>query len=217
MGARWLFQRAPARPIRRRGSLLCGLALCCLASPAVAAPPTPRLALDPSSRAASPVLAAANVNPARLRALVEGEARKAGAKAVEFGLWVGDRAVLVTALGQSMTGAGHDRHALPDRRDRRDLHVHAAADAGRTRADRSRRADLALVSAPDVGRQGHGADAGGNTAGYPDYVTQPAFVAAQLADPFRGFTDDDLIGYATAGGRMNFPPGSSRNIPTPTT
>jgi CubicO group peptidase (beta-lactamase class C family) len=51
----------------------------------------------------------------------------------------------------------------------------------------------------------------GNTAGYLDYVKLDAFVNAQFADPFRTFTDDDLIQYAVQDGRMNYAPGTSQN------
>src|SRR5208337_1785891 len=44
-----------------------------------------------------------NVNPHRVQAIVEADAKKADAKAVLFGMWVRDREVLTTALGQSMT------------------------------------------------------------------------------------------------------------------
>jgi CubicO group peptidase (beta-lactamase class C family) len=44
-----------------------------------------------------------NADPDRLRAIVQAGAQKAGTKAVEFGMWVGDREVLTTALGNSMT------------------------------------------------------------------------------------------------------------------
>ena len=44
-----------------------------------------------------------NANPDRLRAIVQSEARKAGTKAVEFGMWTHDREILTMALGESMT------------------------------------------------------------------------------------------------------------------
>ena len=49
-----------------------------------------------------------------------------------------------------------------------------------------------------------------NTAGYIDYVTVDDFVKLDLAQPFRNFTDDELIHYAVRDGRMNFPPGTSQ-------
>lgn len=44
-----------------------------------------------------------NVDPDRLRAIVQAEAQKAGTRAVEFGLWVRDREILTMALGELMT------------------------------------------------------------------------------------------------------------------
>jgi CubicO group peptidase (beta-lactamase class C family) len=44
-----------------------------------------------------------NVDPDRVRAIVEAGAQKAGSKAVLFGMWVHDREVLTMALGHSMT------------------------------------------------------------------------------------------------------------------
>ncbi len=44
-----------------------------------------------------------NTDPDQLRAIVQAEAQKDGTKAVEFGMWVDDREVLTTALGNSMT------------------------------------------------------------------------------------------------------------------
>jgi CubicO group peptidase (beta-lactamase class C family) len=44
-----------------------------------------------------------NADPDRLRAIVQAQAQKAGTKAVEFGMWVGDREILTMALGDSMT------------------------------------------------------------------------------------------------------------------
>jgi D-alanyl-D-alanine carboxypeptidase len=49
-----------------------------------------------------------------------------------------------------------------------------------------------------------------NTAGYIDYVTVPEFVRLQLEDPFRTFTDDELIDYSVRDGMMNYSPGTSQ-------
>jgi len=46
------------------------------------------------------------------------------------------------------------------------------------------------------------------TSGYPDYVTNPDFVAAQTADPFRNFTTSDQLEYAFAR-PVSFPPGTN--------
>ena len=49
-----------------------------------------------------------------------------------------------------------------------------------------------------------------NTAGYIDYVTVKDFLDLQLADPFRTFTDEELINYSVRDGKMNFAPGASQ-------
>src|SRR4051812_41182411 len=49
-----------------------------------------------------------------------------------------------------------------------------------------------------------------NTAGYIDYVTVDDFAKLQLAEPFRTFTDEELIHYSVRTGQMNFPPGTSQ-------
>jgi CubicO group peptidase (beta-lactamase class C family) len=46
------------------------------------------------------------------------------------------------------------------------------------------------------------------TSGYPDYVRNPAFVAAFEADPFRAFTTDEQLEYAFAD-PVSFPPGTN--------
>lgn len=174
---------------------LFGLALLCLA----AQPASPQPAGAP------------NADPQRLRALVQAEAGKLGTKAVEFGLWVGDREVLTTALGQSMTTvpATTDMH----------FRIGGIAETymstlllmlveqGRIGLDdRISRWFPTLLAADKVTVR----MLVGNTAGYPDYVRQDAFVKRVLAEPFRTFTDDELIDYGVRGGRMNFPPGSSQ-------
>lgn len=49
-----------------------------------------------------------------------------------------------------------------------------------------------------------------NTAGYIDYVYVKDFQELQQAQPFRTFTDDELIQYSVRDGKMNFPPGTSQ-------
>src|SRR5687767_15446265 len=44
-----------------------------------------------------------NLDPTRVRGIVQTLASKSGAKAVLFGMWVHDREVLTVALGESMT------------------------------------------------------------------------------------------------------------------
>jgi len=49
-----------------------------------------------------------------------------------------------------------------------------------------------------------------NTAGYIDYVTVDDFLKLELAEPFRTFTDEELINYSVRDGKINFPPGTSQ-------
>ena len=131
---------------------------------------------------------------------------------MEFGIWVGDREVLTTALGQSMT-------TVPATTD---MHYRIGGIA------EIYSASTLLLMLEEKGRIKlddpisrwfpHLLDADkvtvrmlvGNTAGYPDYVTQTPFVERVLAEPFKTFTDDELIAYSVAGGRMNFEPGASQ-------
>ena len=49
-----------------------------------------------------------------------------------------------------------------------------------------------------------------NTADYIDYVTVDDFLKLQLAEPFRTFTDDELINYSVRDGKMKYPPATSQ-------
>ena len=175
-------------------TLLLGLTLWCVGAEALAAP-----------------AAAPNADPARLRTIVQDEARKLGAKGVEFGMWVGDLEVLTTAVGESMT-------TVPATTD---MHYRIGG-IGETFMS------TLLLMLVERGRIGLDdpisrwfpklLDADkvtvrmlvGNTAGYPDYVTVDDFVKLDLAEPFRTFTDDELINYSVRDGRMNFEPGTSQ-------
>jgi len=150
-------------------------------------------------------------DPDRARAIVRAGAEKAGTKAVVFGMWVHDREVLTTALGRSMTTvpATTDMHyriggvaetfmstlllmlveqgqiSLDDKISRWFPHL-PAADQVTVRM---------LVA---------------NPAGYIDYVTVDDFLKLELAEPFRTFTDEELINYSVRDGKMSFPPGTSQ-------
>lgn len=174
----------------RRTLLLLAL---CLAAPAALAQTAP------------------NTDPNRVLAIVKASAQHDHTKAVEFGMWEGSRAILTTALGRSMTtvpattdmhyrigGIGETfmstlllmlveqhRIALDDTIARWFPHL----------LDADRVTVRMLVS---------------NRAGYPDYVRNEDFLKLELAEPFRTFTDAELINYAVRNGKMNFPPGSSQ-------
>jgi D-alanyl-D-alanine carboxypeptidase len=154
---------------------------------------------------------APNANPDRLRAIVQAGAQKAATKAVVFGMWVRDREVLTTALGNSMTTvpATTDMH----------FRIGGIAETfmstlllmlveqGRISLDEKiSRWFPQLLAADQVTVRMLVA----NTAGYIDYVRVKDFVNLELAEPFRTFTDEELINYSVRNGKMNFPPGTSQ-------
>jgi len=154
---------------------------------------------------------APDIDAARLRAIVEAESAKAGTQAVEFGLWVGSREVLTMALGDSMatvpaTTAMHYRIGGITETFQSTL-LMMLAERGRIRLD-----DPIARWYPDL----PAADKVtvrmlvANTAGYPDYVLDEAFVQSFLANPFRTYTPDELVAYGLRGGRMNYAPGTSQ-------
>jgi CubicO group peptidase (beta-lactamase class C family) len=182
-------------PLKVKLLLLFGLSLCC---------PGQQTAMGQT-------VPPPNTDPDRLRAIVQGGAQKAGTKAVEFGMWVGDREVLATALGNSMTTVAATT----------DMHYRIGGIAETFMS-------TLLLMLEEQGRINlddkisrwfpHLLDADqvtvrmlvGNTAGYLDYVRVDDFVKLQLAEPFRTFTDDELIRYSVRNGKMNFPPGTSQ-------
>ncbi len=150
-------------------------------------------------------------DPNRVRAIVQAEAKKLGTKAVEFGMWVDDRKILTTALGDSMTTvpATSDMH----------YRIGGIAETfmstlllmlveqGRICLDEKiSRWFPNLLAADQVTVRMLVAD----TAGYIDYVTVQDFLKLQLSEPFRTFTDEELINYSVRDGRMNFLPGTSQ-------
>jgi CubicO group peptidase (beta-lactamase class C family) len=153
-----------------------------------------------------------NVDRDRVRAIVQANAQKLGTRAVEFGMWMHIHEILTLALGQSMT-------TVPATTD---MHYRIGGIAetfmstlllmlveqGRIGMDETiSRWFPKLLNADQVTVR----MLVSNTAGYIDYVTVDDFVKLQLAEPFRTFTDDELINYAVRDGRMNFPPGTSQH------
>jgi len=154
---------------------------------------------------------APNTDPDRVRAVVEAGAQEAGTKAVKFGMWVRNREVLMMALGDSMT-------TVPATTD---MHYRIGGIAetfmstlllmlveqGRISLDdKISRWFPHLLAADQVTVRMLVA----NTAGYIDYVTVDDFLKLALAEPFRTFTDEELINYSVRDGKMNFPPGTSQ-------
>src|SRR5262245_51456001 len=152
-----------------------------------------------------------NRNPKRVRAIVEALANESGAKAVLFGMWVRNREILTMALGESMT-------TVPATTD---MHYRIGGIAETFMSTlllmlvEQRRIGLdekisrwmpKLLAADQVTVRMLVA----NTAGYIDYVTVKDFIDLQFAEPFRTFTDDELINYSVRDGKMNFAPGTSQ-------
>lgn len=150
-------------------------------------------------------------DPGRLRTLLEEQRRALGAQALLFGLWQGDREILTTALGDSMTGvpATTDMHwrigGITETFQGTLLMM--LAEQGRIDLDAPLSRWLPDLLAADRVTVRMLAN---NTAGYPDYVRDPAFEALVTAEPFRHFTADDLIAVAVKSGRMDFEPGKSQ-------
>jgi D-alanyl-D-alanine carboxypeptidase len=176
---------------------LFGLFLCCLGA---------QSALGQAGPNSPP-----NTDPGRVRAIVETGAQEAGTKAVEFGMWARNREVLTMALGDSMTTvpAATDMH----------YRIGGIAETfmstlllmlveqGRISLDHTiSRWFPNLLAADRVTVRMLVA----NTAGYIDYVTVDDFLKLELAEPFRTFTDEELINYSVRDGKMNFPPGTSQ-------
>jgi CubicO group peptidase (beta-lactamase class C family) len=158
-----------------------------------------------------------NSDPRTLRDIVRSEAAKLNCEAVEFGIWIHDSKIVTMALGDSMT----DVPALTT------MHYRIGGIAETFMSTlllvlvKQHRIDLDWT----IGRWFPGLLAAdqvtfrmlvANTAGYIDYVTVKDFVDLQESQPFRAFTDDELINYSVRGGTMNFPPGTSQHTPTPT-
>ncbi len=147
---------------------------------------------------------------ARLREIVAGESAKAGAQAVEFGMWVGGKEILTLALGNSMTTvpATTDMHyrigGITETFQTTLLMM--LSEQGRIRLDDTiERWYPNLIAADKVTVRMLAA----NTAGYADYVFDETFVRDFLADPFRSFTPDELIAYGLRS-PMNYAPGTSQ-------
>ncbi|MEW6277597.1 MAG: serine hydrolase domain-containing protein [Candidatus Eremiobacterota bacterium] len=152
-----------------------------------------------------------NTDVERLGSILQTERDKSGARAVLFGMWVGDREILTTALGDSMTTVPAST----------DMHYRIGgitetfqatltmmlAEQGRLSLD-----DKLSRWYPDL----PGADRVtvrmllANRAGYPDYVRVKDFLDRILRDPFQQLTPDDLIGYAVRDGKLAYPAGTSQ-------
>jgi CubicO group peptidase (beta-lactamase class C family) len=184
--------------MKNKSLLLLGLSLCSLGSEA---------AIGQTVARSTP-----NVDPNRLRAIVQAGAQKAGTKAVEFGMWVHDREVLTMALGNSMTTVSattdmHWRIGGIAETFMSTLLLMLVEQGHVSLDDRISRWFPDLLAADQVTVRMLVA----NTAGYIDYVTVDDFLKLELAEPFRTFVDQELINYSVRDGKMNFSPGAVAN------
>ncbi len=184
-------------------SFLLKSTLVCVGAAAVAAPS------PAASRGLHTIVP--NADPARLRRIIEDEGRRLGTRGIEFGMWIGNREVLATALGESMTTVPattnmHYRIGGTAETFMSTLLL-MLAEQGRIELDAPiSRWFPKLLDADKVTVR----MLVGNTAGYLDYVKQEAFIKAATSEPFRSFTDDELIQYSVGGRKMNFTPGTTQ-------
>ena len=177
--------------------LVLGLFLCVLGGQTAIGQPVP----------ASPP----NADPDRLRAIVRAGAQKAGTQAVELGMWVHNREVLAMAVGHSMTTVPattdmHYRIGGIAETFMSTLLLMLVEQGHISLDDKISRWFPHLLAADQVTVRMLVA----NTAGYIDYVRVDDFLKLELAEPFRTFTDEELINYSVRDGKMNFPPGTSQ-------
>ena len=150
-------------------------------------------------------------DPDAIRKIVQDVSQKDGTKAVEFGMWQGDREILTTALGHSMT----ETPAVTGMHYRIGGIAETFMSTLLLMLQEQGRIDLDqkisrwfphLLGADKVTPRMLVA----NTAGYIDYVYVADFGKLQEAQPFRTFTDDELIDYSVRDGKMQFEPGTSQ-------
>ena len=146
-----------------------------------------------------------------IRKIVQDVSQKDGSKAVEFGMWQGDRELLKTAMGRSMTevpAATNMHYRIGGIAETfMSTLLLMLEEQGRIDLDQKiSRWFPNLLGADQVTPRMLVAD----TAGYIDYVTVDDFVKLELAQPFRTFTDDELIHYSVRDGKMQFAPGTSQ-------
>jgi D-alanyl-D-alanine carboxypeptidase len=169
------------------------------------------LSLVASASTAAEGSPAPNLDPERLRGIVQAEAAKRGARAVEFGVWQDETKILTMALGPSMTTVAattdmHYRIGGIAETFMSTLLLMLVEQGKISLDDKISRWFPDLLKADEVTVRMLVA----NTAGYVDYVRVQDFLDLELKEPFRTFTDDELIAYSVRDGKMNFPPGSSQ-------
>lgn len=148
---------------------------------------------------------------AKLQEILKTSSQHAGTQAVEFGMWIGEKEVLTTALGNSMTSvpANTDMHWRVGGMSELFLGTLLMMLVDEKRIDLDQKISKwfpELLSADKVTVR----MLASCTAGYPDYVPNADFEKLATADPYRKFTDDQLIAYSVSGGKMSFEPGTSQ-------
>ena len=153
-----------------------------------------------------------NTDVNQLRSILRTESEKAGTQAVVFGMWVGDKEILTEALGNTTPGvpattAMHYRIGGITETFLSTVLLILFEKGEINLDDKISKWFPDLLSADQVTVRMLAA----NTAGYPDYVHMKPWVDRLLSDPFKAFTDDELIAYAVADKKMAYaPPGSSQ-------
>lgn len=194
-------------PAIRRALAIAAAAGCVLsAAPAGAATGCGR---DLKVRGADVCLSRTDERGARVYGTVRGVAKQQGTKATLFAVHSGDRRIAEGAIGESLRG-------LPARRD---MHFRVGnitegfttslllqlVDEGRIKlSDPVSRYDRRIPYADKI-QVGMLARI---TSGLADYVTEPDFVAANNADPFRRWTTSELLAYSARKPPV-FAPGTS--------
>lgn len=137
--------------------------------------------------------------------------KEKGARAVLAAAWVGDSPIAQVALGESMTGVPATTTMTFRIGGVSQLFLGTAlmrlVEKGEVSLDDT--IEKWLPDLPHAEKVTIGMLAT-NTAGYKDFVLQDEFAEQVLADPFRTFTPDELIGFAVADGNMNFEPGTQQ-------
>jgi len=152
-----------------------------------------------------------NTDVGQLRAVLQTASQHAGTQAVEFGMWQADKEILTTALGHSMTSvpATTDMHWRVGGISELFEGTLLMMLVERHQIDLDQKISKWF---PDL----LGADKVtvrmliSCTAGYPDYVPNADFEKLVTNEPYRQFTDDELIAYSVSGGKLSYEPGTSQ-------
>jgi D-alanyl-D-alanine carboxypeptidase len=162
---------------------------------------------EPAAPASSP---GPHTDVNQVRSILRAESTKAQTRAVIFGMWLGDKEILTEALGESEPGvpattAMHYRIGGISETFLSTVLLLLSEQGQINLDEKISRWFPDLISADQVTVRMLAA----NTAGYPDYVHKAAWVNRVLADPFKPFTDEELIAFAVADGKMQYTPPES--------